>query len=119
MIRTRARIGIVQSGQGGNASDYSFDPSTGLSNDPQLAYYLQDLTPQQLQVALTPDPTGDMQYQTTLASHNAYVTSGLDCDGTTCGANIPANTFSLPSVPTWVWIAGAAVAGVALLGGRR
>jgi hypothetical protein len=38
------RLGVVQAGAGGSASSYQFDPASGLSSDPALAYYLQDLT---------------------------------------------------------------------------
>ena len=50
-------LGLVTIGSGGSASDYSFDPVTGLSNDPRLAFDLQSLTPAQLQTALT-NPSG-------------------------------------------------------------
>jgi len=43
--------GAVGIGSGGNAGDYTYT-ATGLSNDPRLASYLQDLTPEQLQTAL-------------------------------------------------------------------
>jgi hypothetical protein len=65
MIRnrpTRRRLGTTAAGpaaqgyagigSGGNALDYHFSPETGLSADPNLAAYLQDLTPSQLQNAL-------------------------------------------------------------------
>ena len=116
--RNVSRLGIVQSGAGGNAGNYLFD-SDGLSNDPQLAPYLQGLTPAQLQTALSPDPTGELQYQQTLSSFNAYINSGLNCDGTNCGANIPQNPLGLPSIPTWVWWAGVGLTAAVLLAPRR
>jgi hypothetical protein len=105
----RARIGLVQAGAGGSAGTYKFDPATGLSNDPSLAYYLQDLTPAQLQTALNgQSPNADL-----MAVNNAIVTGqGLTC-GTTesgdpnCdGGAAPGGLFG--SMPTWVWIAAAA-----------
>lgn len=49
----RRGLGLVTIGSGGSASSFHFDPSTGLSDDPNLAFDLQGLTPAQLQTALT------------------------------------------------------------------
>jgi hypothetical protein len=114
MIRSgHARMGLVAIGQGGSALDYNFD-ANGLSDDPRLPVYLQSLTPGQLQTALTPDPTGEATLQQSVDSLNAYISSGLNCDGTTCGANIPAG-FSLSSIPVWLWVAGAGLAAFTVL----
>jgi hypothetical protein len=105
----RARIGLVQAGAGGSAGAYSFDAATGLSNDPSLAYYLQDLTPAQLQTALNgQSPNADL-----IALNTAIMNgTGLPC-GTTesgdpnCdGGAAPGGLFG--SMPTWVWLAAAA-----------
>jgi hypothetical protein len=106
-------MGLVTAGSGGSAYNYSFD-ADGLSNDPQLAYNLQSLTPQQLQTALNPDPTGELTYQQTLAVNNQYISSGLNCDGTDCGTTIP-NPSLFPSIPTWLWLVGGGVIAFSLL----
>ena len=105
----RARIGLVQAGAGGSAGAYSFDASTGLSNDPALAYYLQDLTPAQLQTALNgQSPNADL-----IAVNNAITSgAGLPC-GTTESGDPSCNGGAAPggifgSMPTWVWLAAAA-----------
>lgn len=110
MIRNaqRGRMGLVTLGQGGSASMYTFD-ADGLSNDPRLPFYMQSLTPAQLQTALNPDPTGELTYQQTLAANDEYVASGLNCDGTDCGATLPA------SIPTWLWVLGGGVLAFTLL----
>ena len=56
-LRHLGGLGVVQMRAGGNVSDYIFDPNTGLSHDPRLAFDLQDLTPAQLQTALS-NPAG-------------------------------------------------------------
>lgn len=89
------------------AAKYNFSSSSGLSNDPNLPSYLQDLTPAQLQVALAPDPTGENAYQMMLQTNDNYITSGLNCDDTSCGAGIP----NVGVIPSWVWM------GLAILGG--
>ena len=123
MIRTvnrPQRMGLVQAGDGGTASAYQF--TNGLSNDPQLSYYLQDLTPAQLQVALNGgDPTADL---TSLLNQSQTGTGAgvLPCGDPNgpdpnCTGGAPLSAFGLggilPSVPAWVWIAGAG--GLALL----
>jgi hypothetical protein len=108
----RARIGLVQQGAGGSAASYKFDPATGLSNDPALAYYLQDLTPAQLQTALNgQSPTADL-----MAVNNAIMTgAGLPC-GTTesgdadCNGGAATGSGFLSSIPVWAWIGGAGLA---------
>jgi hypothetical protein len=102
------RIGLVQMGQGGSALDYTFD-ADGLSNDSRLPTYMQSLTPAQLQVALNPDPSGDLTLQESISSHDAYIASGVNCDDTGCGNNLPT-----PSVPLWVWIAGGGLVAITL-----
>jgi hypothetical protein len=125
-IPTRVnRMGLVQVGDGGSASDYTFDPLTGLSNDPQLSYPLQNLTPAQLQTGLT-NPGGVTQ--DLIAANNALISgSGLPCGTTasgdpTCGAagataaeplNQLKNSFG--SIPAWAWLAGGAGALVLVL----
>ena len=104
MIRNTGRIGLVQPGQGGSALNYTFD-ADGLSNDPRLPTYMQSLTPGQLQVALNPDPTGELTYQSTLAANDVYIASGLNCDGTDCGTTIPTNSL-FPAIPMWAWLLG-------------
>lgn len=113
--RMGALPGSVGIGAGGSAGMYSFD-ATGLSDDPQLASYLQDLTPAQLQDALNgvaPSPT-DMG-TTDIATLASCATS---YDPTICGppASNPLSSL-LPSlnVPTWAWIAGAGVLGLVIL----
>lgn len=113
-------MGLVQQGAGGNAYSYSYD-SDGLSNDPQLAYYLQGLTPAQLQTALNgQDPTADL-----IAVNTALITGqGLPC-GTSasgdpnCTGGAPLSAFSLSgilgSVPTWALIAGGGTLAALLL----
>lgn len=129
MIRTVNRLGLVTAGAGGNAGDYSFD-SDGLSNDPRLAYYLQSLTPSQLQAAL------DGQAPTAadiLGPSYSLTTCEQNYDPTICGPGGPTTTnplamslgFNLPSLsslPTWAKVAGAAGAVVlvlALMPGKR
>lgn len=102
-------MGLVQQGAGGSAGSYSFDPATGLSNDPALAYYLQDLTPAQLQTALNgQSPNADL-----IAVNNAIMTgSGLPCgtaesgDPDCNGGAAPGGIFA--NMPVWVWVAAAA-----------
>jgi hypothetical protein len=115
---------LIQAGAGGSAGTYTFD-STGLSNDPRLAYYLQDLTPQQLQTALDGGDPGPVLQQLLQDDMNGV---GLPC-GTTasgdpnCTGGAPLSAYSglgiLSSVPTWVWLAGAGGIGALVLLGRR
>lgn len=112
----RNRMGLVTMGAGGNAGSYSFDPSTGLSNDPQLAYYLQNLTPAQLQTALNGESPGSdlssLLYQDLTATGAGSLPCG-GADNPTCGP--PAST-PLSTILLW----GAGILGVVLLlGGRR
>jgi hypothetical protein len=60
---------------------------------------------------LTPDPTGELTLAQSIASHNAYIGAGLNCDGTNCGANLP-QPFS---IPMWAWIAGGGLLATILL----
>lgn len=116
--------GLVQAGDGGNAGVYQFGQD-GLSNDPRLAYYLQSLTPQQLQTALD---GGDPLAGLIQANSDLMTGAGLPC-GTaasgdpncTGGAPLSAYSFGgiLASVPTWAWLTGAGALGVLVLAGRR
>ena len=127
MIRTGRRLGIVNAGDGGNAGLYQFND--GLSSDPALAPYLQDLTPAQLQAALdgkSPSIT-DMIGTSPLT----LTTCQQNYDPAICGPGGPNSTNPLAmslglssnsifgAVPTWALFAGVAVLGVALFGGRR
>lgn len=113
----RNRMGVVTMGAGGNASSYKFDPSTGLSNDPQLAYYLQDLTPAQLQTALDGlSPSTDLNtvlYQDITGTGAGSLPCGSP-GGTdpTCSGGKPTG---LGTIPTWAWFAGAGLFALALL----
>lgn len=110
-------LGIVQAGGGGSASSYQFD-ADGLSQDPRLAYYLQSLTPAQLQIALDGGDPGPILQQT---NTDLMTGEGLTC-GTpgnpTCGPAPGSSLFSgllngMTSVPTWVWLGGAAIVATA------
>ena len=116
-IPTRVnRMGLVQAGAGGSAASYSFDPATGLSNDPQLAYYLQDLTPAQLQTALDGgDPSNQLQVLLTQES-TATGAGALPC-GTAGNPTCGAAPTGLASIPAWAWLAGGAAV-VALVATR-
>jgi hypothetical protein len=119
------RMGAVGIGTGGSALTYSFDPSSGLSNDPALPTYLQNLTPGQLQTALNgQDPSGDLisllqQEQTGTGA--GYLPCGTAANPT-CG---PANGGTLGlnlNIPgsMWVWVGVTAALGFLLFaGGRR
>jgi len=121
MIRTaeRMRMGVIVMGAAGSAAQYTFDPDTGLSNDPRLAYYLQDLTPAQLQTALDgKSPNKD------LISLFEQAVTGTGAGSLPCGSsgndpNCDSNAAAKSGVPTWAWIAGAAGLGLVLLGGLR
>jgi hypothetical protein len=121
MIRTVAiptrvsRMGLVAYGGGGNASGYQFDPSTGLSNDPRLSSGLQDLTPAQLQTALS----GGDPYQGAMSLLQQDIT-GTGAGALPCGdANGPDPTCSggnaSAGVPVWLWIAGGGLVALLLL----
>lgn len=107
----------MQAGDGGYASAYSFDPATGLSNDPQLAYYLQNLTPSQLQTALNGgDPTADI---TNLLVQEATATGAgaLPCGGPNNPSCAPVATGT--GIPSWVLWTGAGVGALLVIGGLR
>jgi hypothetical protein len=110
------RLGIVKAGDGGSAADYSFD-ADGLSNDPRLAYYLQSLTPAQLQVALDGgDPLpglADLLHQDITGTGAGSLPCGQP--GNPCGA-IPG---AFAGIPAWAWIAGGIMATALLIGGTR
>jgi hypothetical protein len=100
-----------------SAASYTFDPSTGLSNDPSLPGYMQDLTPSQLQMALNDeDPSASL-----LSLINQGITGtgagSLPCgtpDNPTCGPAPSTGFGGFGSFPAWVWIA-AVIAGTVLL----
>lgn len=137
----RTRLGFIlappiQAGAGGSAADYNFNPPigapatpikdffinpqeptppdvAGLSNDSRLAYYLQNLTPAQLQTALDGgDPSGALAtllYQDQTATGAGYLPN----------AAVPTSN-PLASIPLWVWIAAlAAAAGILIWSQRR
>jgi hypothetical protein len=87
------RLGdVAQMGSGQSAASFSFDPESGLSSDPKLAYYLQDLTPTQLQQAFdgqAPDLIGLLNQETTGTGAGT-----LPCGqpGNPCGPAPPVNT---------------------------
>lgn len=131
-IPTRVnRIGLVQAGAGGSAGSYTFNPQTGLSNDPQLAYYLQDLTPPQLQNALNGNsPNADLihllndeQTGTGAGSLPCGTTESGDpnCNGgqPVGGGILNSLLPSLASIPTWVWVASAGTIAAVLLIPRK
>lgn len=119
MTHTVRRLGQADDllGSGASALNFSYDPATGLSNDPTLPVYLQNLTPGQLQTALNPDTTGS----STLAMSQSVLQQLQTGQGLPCGT--PANPTCGPtggSLSSWVWIAGGAVLiGVLFLGGKR
>lgn len=120
VIRTVRRLGDASDlmGSGASALNFTFDPATGLSNDPALPVYLQDLTPGQLQIALNPDPSGS----NTLTSSQEVITALQTGAGLPCGtaANPTCGPPSTSAIPSWVWIGGGALLlGAVLLGGRR
>lgn len=112
-------LGVVTIGSGGSASSFQFDPTTGLSNDPNLAYDLQGLTPTQLQTALT-NPSGVTSDLLSLL-HESLTGTGagtLPCGDPNgpdpnCNGGLPVST----AVPTWAWVAG--IAAIALLVFRK
>lgn len=121
-------LGLVQAGDGGSAGTYQFG-STGLSADPRLAYYLQDLTPPQLQNALDgKSPNADLiqllQVEQsgsdlpcgTPESGDPYCNGGLPQGG---GGILNSLLPSIGSVPTWVWVAGAGTVAALLLIPRK
>lgn len=114
------RLGVVGMGAGGNAGSYRFDPATGLSNDPQLAYYLQDLTPAQLQTALdggSPNPDLISLLEQDLSGTGA---GWLPCGTAATPACGPATPNGLASIPVWAWVLlGTAVVLLAIGGSRR
>lgn len=115
VIRRHGRMGLVQAGDGGSAYSYSFD-ADGLSNDPQLAYNLQSLTPQQLQTALNGgDPLPGL-----IAVTNALATGqGLPCGTTASGdpscSAAAASANPLANIPLWVWFASGGVLALLVL----
>lgn len=109
-----SRMGLVSMGQGGSASSYTFD-ADGLSDDPQLAPYLQSLTPAQLQAALDgADPSADLANLLT-QDLTATGAGALPCGqpGNPCGP------LSSSIIPTWAWYVGAGVGGLLVLGAVR
>jgi hypothetical protein len=102
-------LGVVTIGSGGSASSFSFDPATGLSNDPNLAYDLQGLTPAQLQTALT-NPSGVTTDLQSLLYQSATGTGAGTLPCGSAGSSDPNCTGGLPtglsSVPVLVWVLG-------------
>jgi hypothetical protein len=104
---SHATLGVVNAGDGGNAGNFVF--TDGLSNDPQLAPYLQDLTPAQLQVALN---GGSPSIQDMIGTPLVLASCTTDYEPVICGpptANplsslIP--SLGLPNIPGWVWLTG-------------
>lgn len=100
--------GSIGIGAGGSASSYNF--TNGLSNDPQLASALQDLTPSQLQTVLT-NPSG---INADLIALNNQLISGFglpcgtvesgdpNCNG---GGGSPNSPNPLSQIPVWGWLA--------------
>jgi hypothetical protein len=88
--------GPVGIGSGGNAGDFTY--SSGLSNDPRLANYLQNLTPAQLQSALDNADPNPALIQL-LRDEQQGTGAGWIPDG----SGTPTNNF-------WMWAALAAVA---------
>lgn len=113
-------LGVVQAGAGGSAGTYQFD-STGLSSDPRLAFYLQSLTPSQLQAALNGQAPSGQDIGTTDFGHMASCSNPAEYDPTICGPGGPTATNpldmsgwlpklpSLSDIPTWGWIAGGGI----------
>jgi hypothetical protein len=103
-------------------SMYTF--TDGLSNDPRLPSYLQDLTPAQLQAAFNGDDPSlqDMTGctanadgslacpQTTLVSCSSPGADPVMCGLTSAGPL---------GIPTWAWLAGGGLLLLLLAGGRR
>ena len=117
---TLPRLGLVESGDGGSAASYTFDDS-GLSNDPRLAYYLQDLTPAQLQNALDgKDPTQTLVQQLTTDITGSDLPCGtVESGDPFCNGGKPQGPktpgLNLPNVPLTVWlIAGGTLAALIL-----
>ncbi len=122
--RMGAAPGSVGMGTGGDASSFSYSPS-GLSNDPQLAPYLQDLTRPQLQQAL--DGLAPSAVDMGIYDNTILTTCEQNYDPTICGpggansTNPIAMSLGLSSnnlvgaVPTWAWLAGAGVLGFLLV----
>jgi hypothetical protein len=110
----RNRLGVITAGAGGNAGSYAFDPSTGLSSDPKLAYYLQDLTPAQLQTALDgQSPSADL-----VSLFNQAIT-GTGAGALPCGSadsSDPTCTGGgMPTTNTNTWLIAGAAALILLL----
>ena len=126
MIRTARRLGVVNAGDGGNAGMFQF--SDGLSSDPALASYLQDLTPTQLQAALNGQAPSiaDM-----IGTPSVLTTCQQNYDPAICGPGGANSTNPLAmslglssnsifgSMPTWALFAGAGFLAFAIFGGRR
>ena len=107
--RMGAAPGSVGIGAGGNYGAYSFDPVTGLSNDPQLAPYLQDLTPAQVQSALDGGDTVNHDLSSLLIDEATGTGAGYVPSGS-------AQTGSGSSdVPMWAWITGGGLLAFAIL----
>lgn len=102
MIRLGAAAGSIGIGAGGSYTSYSFDPSTGLSNDPALASYLQNLTPAQLQTALNGGGTVTEDLQSQLID---------DLTNTGSFWNAPTTTMNVTAsaIPTWAYFAAGGV----------
>lgn len=95
-------------GSGGSYTSYSFDPTTGLSNDPGLPSYLQDLTPAQLQSALSGGGTVTSDLSSLLIDDQTGTGAGYIPSGA-------ALTTAASSIPTWAWIAGGGLLAVVIL----
>jgi hypothetical protein len=99
---------VAYIGSGGSYTSYSFDPTTGLSNDPSLPSYLQDLTPAQLQSALNGGDTVTSDLSSLLIDD----TTGTGAGYLPSGAAL---TTAASSVPMWAWIAGGGILAFAVL----
>lgn len=112
-------LGVVQAGGGGSAGDFTF--YNGLSQDSRLAYYLQDLTPSQLQDALAGKNPSAADIGAFDFSELFSCSNPAQYDASICGPGGPSATSALSmnlanlnplngaTVPGWALIAGAGV----------